>query len=104
MDAAGVAAADATAYLTSLTARTTPANLLQTIIEEKFVANYGVAVEPWTDWRRTGFPALTLASNAVVQQIPRILPYPDLERVTNPTNTPERTELTTPGVFWDPGR
>lgn len=104
MDAAGVAAADATAYIAAIAAQVTSANLLRTIIEEKFVANYGVAVEPWTDWRRTGFPALSLAANAVLQQIPRILPYSDLERVANPANTPERTDLTAPSVFWDPGR
>ncbi|SMB97300.1 hypothetical protein SAMN00120144_0347 [Hymenobacter roseosalivarius DSM 11622] len=104
MDAAGVAPADATTYIAGRVAQITPANLLRTIIEEKFVANYGVAVEPWTDWRRTGFPTLSLAANAVLQQIPRILPYPDLERVANPANTPERTDLTAPSVFWDPGR
>lgn len=98
---AGVAEAAANTYVTALLARTTSDNLLQTIIEEKFVANYGVAVEPWTDWRRTGFPVLTPAANAAVPAIPRILPYSDLERVANPANTPARADLTTPAVFWD---
>jgi hypothetical protein len=34
--------------------------------KRKFIASYGVAIEPWTDFRRTGYPALTLPSNAVV--------------------------------------
>jgi hypothetical protein len=104
LDMAGVTPAAATAYIATLPAQIASNGLLRTIIEEKFVANFGVAVEPWSDWRRTGFPALTLATNAAVTQIPRILPYSDLERVANPANTPARTEITTPAVFWDPGR
>jgi hypothetical protein len=104
MDMAGATTAAATAYIATLPAQIASNGLLRTIIEEKFVANFGVAVEPWTDWRRTGFPNLTLATNAAVPQIPRILPYSDLERVANPTNTPARTDLTAPSVFWDPGR
>ncbi|GAA4016101.1 SusD/RagB family nutrient-binding outer membrane lipoprotein [Hymenobacter fastidiosus] len=102
MEAAGVVtAADITAYIAGRPAFTA-GNALQQIIEEKFVANYGVAVEPWTDWRRTGFPVLTPAANNVTGNlIPRILPYPDLERVANPANTPARANLTTPSVFWD---
>ncbi|UOG73899.1 SusD/RagB family nutrient-binding outer membrane lipoprotein [Hymenobacter tibetensis] len=104
MTMADVSAADADAYVLRVPALIAANGLLRTIIEEKFVANFGVAVEPWTDWRRTGFPALPLATNAAVQQIPRILPYSDLERVANPANTPARTDLTAPSVFWDPGR
>ncbi|MBC6988449.1 SusD/RagB family nutrient-binding outer membrane lipoprotein [Hymenobacter sp. BT491] len=104
MQMAGVAAADITAYLGKLTPLTAlSAQSLRTIIEEKYVANYGVAVEPWSDWRRTGYPALTPVSNGVLKQIPRILPYSDLERVANRENTPARTDLTTASVFWDPG-
>ncbi|HEX8428648.1 SusD/RagB family nutrient-binding outer membrane lipoprotein [Hymenobacter sp.] len=104
MTMAEVSAADADAYLARIPAQIATTGLLRTIIEEKFVANFGVAVEPWTDWRRTGFPALSVAANAAVPQIPRVLPYSDLERVSNPTNTPARTDLTVPSVFWDPGR
>ncbi|MCC5930259.1 MAG: SusD/RagB family nutrient-binding outer membrane lipoprotein [Cyclobacteriaceae bacterium] len=78
---------------------------LQRIIEEKYVANFGVAVEPWTDWRRTGYPVLGLASDATLTAIPRVLPYSDLERVTNPENTPVREDISKPGnskPFWDP--
>jgi Starch-binding associating with outer membrane len=104
MSVAGVVAADVTAYIAARPALTA-ANALQQIIEEKFVANYGVAVEPWTDWRRTKFPALSPAANNLTNgQIPRILPYSDLERVANPGNTPARADLVTPSVFWDPGR
>ena len=81
-----------------------PTIALRQIITEKYIANYGVAMEPWSDWRRTGFPLLNPAVDAVLNVIPRILPYSDLERVTNPENTPVRTteDLKTSQVFWDP--
>lgn len=106
MDDAGVATAARDAYILTRPALTTT-NAIQSIIEEKFIANFGVAVEPWTDWRRTAFPALSLPANYSTVNSPdgkvlRILPYSDLERSSNP-NTPARPNLTTPTVFWDPG-
>ncbi|WP_035565599.1 SusD/RagB family nutrient-binding outer membrane lipoprotein [Hymenobacter sp. IS2118] len=103
MTAASVAGSDATAYIAARPPLTS-ANAIQQIIEEKFIANFGVAVEPWTDYRRTGFPVLPLPVGALQPQVLRVLPYPDLERVANPTNTPARPDLTAPTVFWDPGR
>lgn len=104
MTNAGVAPADIATYLATVPALTA-ANAIQQIIEEKYVANYGVATEPWVDWRRTGFPQLTPVASAAMSQIPRILPYPELERVTNGENTPARgnAQIILPGVFWDPG-
>lgn len=106
MQMAGVAGADITTYLgANGTLSGTFATALEQIITEKYIANYGVAMQPWTDWRRTGFPALTPVAGASQPQIPRVLPYSDLERVTNPVNTPARgsADLIQPGVFWDPG-
>lgn len=101
MQDAGVAAAAITTYIAARPVLTAT-NAIQSIIEEKFVANFGVAVEPWTDYRRTKVPGLTLPANAQTTAILRILPYSDLERTSNP-NTPARPNLTTPTVFWDPG-
>jgi len=100
----GVAPADMATYLAARPALTA-ANAIQQIIEEKYVANYGVSTEPWVDWRRTGFPQLTPVASAAFTQIPRILPYAELERVTNRANTPARgnPQIILPGVFWDPG-
>jgi hypothetical protein len=75
-----------------------PATALQQVIEEKFVSNYGVAVEPWSDWRRTGFPVLIPVSPATA--LPRILPYSFTERSYNP-NVPARPSVFTKTVFWD---
>lgn len=106
MTMAGVAAGDITTYLAANgTLSGTLATAIQQIITEKYIANYGLAMQPWTDWRRTGFPVLTPVPGASQPQIPRVLPYSDLERVTNPVNTPPRgaADLIQPGVFWDPG-
>ncbi|GAA4346615.1 SusD/RagB family nutrient-binding outer membrane lipoprotein [Hymenobacter saemangeumensis] len=100
MTMASVPAADIMTYIASRPALTA-GNAIQQIIEEKFVANFGVAVEPWTDYRRTGFPALSLPVGALQPNILRVLPYPDLERVANPANTPARPNLTDRTVFWD---
>ena len=96
MAAAGVASSAAGAYVAAQTAD--PLSL-QKIIEEKYVASYGVAVEPWSDWRRTGFPALAVPSAALLPAIARILPYPQQERDSNP-KTPARVNLLE-RVFWD---
>lgn len=76
---------------------------LQELIEEKYVANYGVAVEPWTDWRRTGFPVMSAISSTVSPSNGGVLPstlfYPQNEIDSNP-NKPVRTNMNT-RVFWD---
>jgi hypothetical protein len=101
MLSAGVAPADITTYLaTNGTLTGTPAQQLEQIINEKFVANYGVVVEPWTDFRRTGFPTLTLPSNAVVPYVPRSLFYPQSEIDLNPENAKQKTGMNVK-VFWD---
>ena len=106
MNDATVTAANRNIYLTTnATLSGTFATALQQIITEKYIANFGVAVQPWSDWRRTGFPVLAPAIGAVLPKIPRILPYSDIERTTNPDNTPARetTDLIKSNVFWDPG-
>jgi len=104
MTNAGVGEADIATYIAGRPVLTA-ANAIQEIMEEKYVANYGIATEPWVDWRRTGFPQLTPVASAALTQIPRILPYAELERVTNGANTPARgnVNIIQPGVFWDPG-
>ncbi len=101
MEDAGVAAADITSYLaTNGTLTGTPAQQLEQIINEKYVASFGVVLEPWTDWRRTGYPTLTLPSNAVVPFIPRSLFYPQSEIDVNPENVKQKAGMNVK-VFWD---
>lgn len=104
MSAAGVSTADQDAYIAAngaLSASTVEGNV-ERIIREKFIANYGVALEPWNDWRRTGFPALTPVSSTVAAMtggIPRSFFYPDSEVSAN-TNFKQKTNMLA-RVFWD---
>ena len=101
MQDAGVSAANITTYLAaSGTLTGTPAQQLQQIIEEKFVALYGVTMESWTDYRRTGYPALTPPSNAVTPTVPRSLFYPQSEIDLNPKNPGQKASMQVK-VFWD---
>jgi hypothetical protein len=101
MQDAGVSAANITTYLTANGTLTgTPAQQLQQIIEEKFVALYGVNMESWTDYRRTGYPALTPPSNAVISTVPRSLFYPQSEIDLNPKCPGQKASMQVK-VFWD---
>ncbi len=77
---------------------------LKDIIEEKYVAEYGVSMEPWTDFRRTGFPQIPVSPAASAQGnnvLPRALPYSLNEQTVNPNNVPARTSMAIKSIFWD---
>ena len=104
MQAAGVAAGDITTYLATngiLTGSTD--NMVSQIIAEKYIANYGVMQEAWSDWRRTGYPAISKVSNAVIAEIPRILPYPQSEADANRNFPGQKSDLFSSAnrTFWD---
>jgi hypothetical protein len=108
MTMAGVATADADAYVAARLVTFLAANdagKIEQIIEEKFVANYGVPLEAWSDWRRTGLPTfIAPPANAALNisggGVPRVFPYALGEQSANP-NTPERANLASGRVFWD---
>jgi hypothetical protein len=79
----------------------TAGNQLQRIMQEKYIANYGVALEPWNDWRRTGFPGISPVPLplANVDFIPRSLFYPEAETNSNP-NIKQKPDMKV-RVFWD---
>lgn len=85
----------ATTYLASRTL--TSANALQLIIEEKNLAN-PLNIENYTDWRRTGYPALTKVDGAL-SDIPRRLVYPQSEQLANPQ--PQQSARLTDRLWWD---
>lgn len=90
----------------NLTSLATPEDQLRRIIEEKFVANYAVAGEPWSDWRRTGYPLLQLLPGTLNPgnngRVPRALFYPQQEADANPNIAAiQRTDLSDRRVFWD---
>lgn len=76
---------------------------LKQIIEEKYIALFGVSVEPWTDWRRTGYPLLTMPANALntVTAVPRTLFYPQSEIDLNPNCPGQKNSNLQDKVFWD---
>jgi len=98
MNMLGVAAADQTVYIASRPALTT-ADAVEQIIGEKYIADF-LSIETYNDWRRTGFPVLTLAANPYVPYIPRRWPYSSTELLTNPR--PEQSATTADRVWWDP--
>jgi hypothetical protein len=101
MTEAGVLPANITTYIANNYPGPTPT--LQQIIEEKYIASFGVAVEPWTDWRRTGFPVLSPVSNPTsgVGAIPRTLFYPQSEIDLNPNCPGQKSSSLQDKVFWD---
>ena len=72
---------------------------LEKIMIQKYLSSF-MQVETWTDWRRTGIPSLTIATGAVINQIPRRLPYSDEERLYNGENMPAGLTITD-RVWWD---
>jgi len=100
MTAADVATAAQNAYVAANPLMA--ADPLQQIIQEKYIANYGVALEPWNDWRRTGFPAIMPVSSAIAatDYIPRSLYYPENETLNNPSNVMQKPDMKV-RVFWD---
>lgn len=101
MQSAGVATAAIDAYIvTNGTLTGTESEKVKKIIEEKYVASYGVILEPWTDWRRTGFPTLTAPKNALTPNIPRSLFYPQSEIDLNNNAPKQKTDLNE-RIFWD---
>jgi hypothetical protein len=104
MQEVGVPAVQIADYLTvNGTLPGTVAAALQKIIEEKYIALFGVSVEPWTDWRRTGYPVLSAVSNPIsgVSAIPRSLYYPQSEIDLNPNNPGQKNPSLQDRVFWD---
>ena len=101
MAIAGVTTTDANTYITAngLLVGTTEEKLKR-IITEKYIASYGVVMDPWTDWRRTGYPVITKVSNAVISDIPRSLLYPQSEIDLNP-NAPIQKGSMLERIFWD---
>lgn len=98
MDMLGIGSGTSAAYIASRPLLTT-GNAIQQIITEKYVANF-LNPESWNDWRRTGFPTLSLVQNAYVNYIPRHWPIAQTETLTNPQ--PQQNGITTASrVWWD---
>ena len=83
MQKLGVATAAVTAYVNARPSLTTAANPLEEIITQKYIANF-LKVEPWNDWRRTGFPRLPApVEQAMLPGIPQRIRTPASELSNN---------------------
>ncbi len=82
------------AFLTAATTTVTLAN----IIQQKYIALY-LKMEPYNDYRRTGFPALVPNQGSNTKTIPLRLPTSVEERQYNP-NATVVSNVTT-NVWWD---
>jgi hypothetical protein len=71
---------------------------LANIMAQKYIDGFGTN-QPYADWRRTGLPALTVAPDGVIGEIPRRFPYPQSELDYNTQNVPSVNLLTK--VWWD---
>ncbi|CAN5631175.1 SusD/RagB family nutrient-binding outer membrane lipoprotein [soil metagenome] len=95
-----VTSAGVTNYIAARGTLTT-ANAMQRIMEEKSIADF-LSVENFNDWRRTGFPALTIVASpqAGITSIPRKYMYSQQEISTNPQPENTNTKITD-RVWWD---
>jgi hypothetical protein len=93
----GVSDADATAFLAQASVDPGATALtLENIMTQKYVAMY-TQCESFSDWRRTGFPALAPVEG---NEIPRRFPYPQSERLYNGGNMPAGLTIFS-RVWWD---
>lgn len=71
---------------------------LEFIMNQKYLALFSTN-QPFADWRRTGFPTLSLEDAAYTSEIPRRFPYAQNEIKYNGDNVPE--VVITDRVWWD---
>jgi len=83
-----------------------PANGLEQIMSQKWVHMFLQANEAWSDYRRTGFPALVPAANGEINIIPRREGYPVDEPQINGARYQEAVQRQGPDdlrtrMWWD---
>jgi hypothetical protein len=83
------------AYIAANASETAGSITLEKIMTQKYIAMF-TQVESWSDYRRTGIPAIVPATGSV----PLRFPYPSSERLYNGSNVPSGTTISTP-VWWD---
>lgn len=80
-------------------------NALRQIGEQKWVSLFGQGFEAWTEWRRVGYPELSIAIDAYENEIPSRYKYNSDESSLNALNYADASsriggdELTTP-IWW----
>jgi hypothetical protein len=72
---------------------------LQQLIEQKWIAAWQACNEAWMDWRRTGYPALTIGWASYRGQIPVRFAYYNTELQNNATNSAAAIALLQPSAY-----
>ncbi len=114
-DAAAYQAANSTSYLANYSLAATPAQKLEAIITQKYIAlNFINGEEAWSEYRRTAYPvssslslnnpygsmASTQSQATRPDHLPTRLPYPASEAATNGSNVPQGINVYTTTIFW----
>jgi hypothetical protein len=69
----------------------------EVIGKQTWLALYGQGFEAWTEWRRTGYPALSPVVNAAETSVPKRLYYPSTEIALNKASYTAATATITGG-------
>ena len=102
---AGIAAADIDTYFKAnpavVTLSGSAQNQLRQVMTQKWIANFGIGLEAYDDYRRTNYPALSQVLNPAGDDgtRPVRLPYTDneIQRNSNITTQPKTNER----LWWD---
>ena len=107
MAKAGVATTDINDYFTKnpklVTLSGDTQNQVRQILTQKWIANIGIGIDSWNDYRRTGYPKLALPLNPQGDNpgvIPTRLPYTSNEQQRNP-NVPNPGPKMDERLWWD---
>jgi hypothetical protein len=105
MESNGVKSGDAADYLASAPVAYENSTALTRIHTQKWLALFGQGIEAWTEWRRTGIPALTPAIEGAFDEIPSRYTYPPTEQSLNGSNyaaavAVQGADLLTTKVWW----
>lgn len=101
----GISAADINTYFTAnpsiVTLSGSPQNQLRQVMTQKWIANFGIGLEAYDDYRRTNYPALSQVLNPAGDDgtRPVRLPYTDNEIQRNPSITVQ--PKTNERLWWD---
>lgn len=100
--------AEIEAYLAQPSVQYDPARGLEQIQFQHWIGLYMNGNEAWSQWRRTGVPALAMGPDLALSRIPVRFTYPDLEQSLNADNLAAAVsrqggglDLITP-LWWDP--
>ena len=93
-------------YLAQPKVQYNPSTGLTQIALQKWIALFGEGLEGWNEYRRTGVPNLQAGPGAVINTVPRRLPYPSSEQSFNPANleaarSAQGGDALTSKLWWD---